>query len=101
MFGRRHRYLLVLSQLAGVPYTHLATLTAGDISLIEATATIRSAAGSWTLLPDDDALLCGALGITRWLRVVDIAVTKITTEAVNKAEKMTTCHRIGAGPARL
>ena len=31
MFGRRDRALLVLSQLAGVPYRHLARLTAGDI----------------------------------------------------------------------
>ena len=33
MFGRRDRALLVLSQLAGVPYKHLATLTAGDLHL--------------------------------------------------------------------
>ena len=33
MFGRRDRCLLVLSQLAGVPYRHLAALTAGDISI--------------------------------------------------------------------
>ena len=28
MFGRRDRCLVVLSELAGVPYKHLATLTA-------------------------------------------------------------------------
>ena len=33
MFGRRDRALLVLSQLVGVPYQHLAALTAGDIYL--------------------------------------------------------------------
>lgn len=32
MFGRRDRCLFVLSQLAGIPYRHLATLTVGDIS---------------------------------------------------------------------
>src|SRR5664279_1441804 len=31
MFGGRDRCLLVLSQLAGVPYRHLATLTAGGL----------------------------------------------------------------------
>ena len=31
MFGRRDRCLLVLSQLARVPYQHLATVSAGDI----------------------------------------------------------------------
>ena len=48
MFGRRDRCLVVLSQLAGVPYQHLATLTAGDISIADGVATIRSAAGEWT-----------------------------------------------------
>ena len=40
MFGRRDRCLLVLSQLAGVPYKHLATLTAGDVTVADGTATI-------------------------------------------------------------
>ena len=35
MFGRRDRALLVLSQLAGLPYKHLAALTAGDISIAD------------------------------------------------------------------
>ena len=55
MFGRRDRCLLVLSQLAGVPYKHLANLTVGDITLLDGTATIRSAAGAWELRPADDA----------------------------------------------
>src|SRR5664279_3785059 len=33
MFGRRDRCLVLLSQLAGVPYRHLATLTAGDVAI--------------------------------------------------------------------
>ena len=45
MFGRRDRCLLVLSQLAGVPYKHLATLTAGDVTIADGTATIANAAG--------------------------------------------------------
>ena len=45
MFGRRDRCLVVLSQLAGVPYQHLATLTAGDIYIADGVVTIRSAAG--------------------------------------------------------
>ena len=46
MLGRRDRCLLVLSQLAGVPYRHLATLTPGDIHLSDGVATIRSRRGS-------------------------------------------------------
>jgi len=45
MFGRRDRCLLVLSQLGGVPYKALATVTVGDITLVDGTATIRSPAG--------------------------------------------------------
>src|SRR6476661_8016773 len=33
IFGRRDRCLLVLSQLGGVPYKHLAMLTAGDVTV--------------------------------------------------------------------
>jgi hypothetical protein len=46
MFGRRDRALLVLSQLAGVPYRHLATLTAGDLHIEEGVVAMRSPAGS-------------------------------------------------------
>lgn len=85
MFGRQDRCLPVMSQLAGVPYQDLATLTAGDITLLDGTATIRSAAGAWTVHPGDDALVCGPCTITRWIRVVDLAVTKITTGSVAAA----------------
>ena len=50
MFGRRDRCLLVLSQLAGVPYKHLATLTAGDVTVADGTARIENAAGTWTFV---------------------------------------------------
>ena len=56
MFGRRDRCLLVLSQLAGVPYQHLATLTAGDISIADGAATIRSSSGEWTADVADEAV---------------------------------------------
>ena len=59
MFGRRDRCLLVLSQLAGVPYRHLAHLTGGDIYMTGGVATIRSTAGEWTADVADEAVLCG------------------------------------------
>ena len=40
MFGRRDRCLLVLSQLARIPHQHLASLTAGDITVADGVATI-------------------------------------------------------------
>ena len=51
MFGRRDRCLLVLSQVAGVPYKHLATMTAGDITLADGVATISSPVGCWRVGP--------------------------------------------------
>jgi len=42
MFGRRDRCLLVLSQVAAVPYRHLATMTVGDIALTDGIAIITS-----------------------------------------------------------
>ena len=102
MFGRRDRALLVLSQLVGVPYQHLATLTAGDIHVEESVATIRSAAGDWTVGAADDGLLCGPCAIVRWLKILDLAVTKPSTKTIARALKRTkavdhrsthVCHR--------
>ena len=59
MFGRRDRCLLVLSQLAGVPYRHLATVTAGDVTLVDGIATIRTPAGEWTFVRPTTACCAG------------------------------------------
>ena len=89
MFGRRDRALLVLSQLAGVPYKPLATLTAGDLHVAEGVATIRSPAGEWTLRPDDDAELCGPCTVARWLKILNLAVTQLSTRTIAEALKKT------------
>jgi hypothetical protein len=85
MFGRRDRALLVLSQLAGLPYQHLARLTAEDIYVADGVATIRSPAGEWTVGPDDDVVLCGPCAVTRWLRVLDLAVTQPSPRVLARA----------------
>ncbi|MEP6562954.1 MAG: hypothetical protein ABJD68_17980, partial [Nakamurella sp.] len=82
MFGRCDRCLLVLSQLARVPYQHLATRTAGDITLLEGTARIRSDAGTWELRPGDNALLCGPCAVTRWLRALEVEITAPSTRVL-------------------
>jgi hypothetical protein len=87
MFGRRDRALLVLSQLAGVSYQHLATMTAGDISITASVTAILSAAGEWTLGPADDAVSCASCAVTRWLKVLDLAVTKPSTKTIARALK--------------
>ena len=93
MFGRRDRCLPVLSQLAGVPYKHLATMTAGDVTFRDGVATITSTAGRWSVRPADTVVLCGPCAIARWLRVLDLAVTKVSTsvlkKAVGKADRLT------------
>ena len=85
MFGRRDRCLLVLSQLAGVPYKHLATLTAGDVTVADGTATITTPAMTWTLRPADDGLLCGPCAITRWLRILNLVVSRPTNRDIAQA----------------
>jgi hypothetical protein len=87
MFGRRDRCLLVLSQLAGMPYRHLARLTAGDVTVDDGTFTIASPAGTWTLRPADDSLLCGPCAAARWLKILDLAVTKPSTKTIARAMK--------------
>ncbi len=77
MFGRRDRFLLVLSQVSGVPYRHLATLTTSAVEITDGTATITSPAGTWSIRSADGSpLLCGSCAITRWLRVLDVVMTK-------------------------
>jgi hypothetical protein len=87
MFGRRDRCLVVLSQLAGVPYRHLARLTARDVTVDDGTCTIASPAGTWTVGPADDGLLCGPCAVTRWLKILDLAVTKPSTKTIARALK--------------
>jgi hypothetical protein len=81
MFGRRDRCLLVLSQLAGVPYRHLAELTVGDLTLTQ-DGTVTITTGGRAVLPGEDAVVCGPCAVIRWLEVLDIAVRKISTSAV-------------------
>ncbi len=93
MFGRRDRCLLVLSPLAGVPYKLLATITVDDITSADCVATItpQPVGGHFTL----SATPCcaGPCTIARWLRVLDLAITKISTNvlkaAVGKADILT------------
>jgi len=87
MFGRRDRALLVLAQFAGVPYKHLARLTAGDISVADGCASIRLPAGEWTLRPADDVEVCGPCAVVRWLKILDLAVTKPSTKTIARAMK--------------
>jgi hypothetical protein len=84
MFGRRDRCLLVLSQLAGIPYRHLTSLTAGDLTHTQdGTVTFTTGGGGrWTVLSCDDAVVCGPCAVIRWLEVLNTTVTKISTTAV-------------------
>ncbi|MEP6563366.1 MAG: hypothetical protein ABJD68_20085 [Nakamurella sp.] len=76
MFGRRDRCLLVLSELAGVPYQELALLTAGPVSVADGVGRINTAgATTVTLTAADSPVICGPCAITRWLRVLDVVMT--------------------------
>ncbi len=72
--GRRDRALLVLSQLAGLSYGQIAALAAGDLSIGDGVATIRTAGGRTTLRQVDDDLLCGPCGLARWVHALDLTV---------------------------
>jgi hypothetical protein len=89
MFGRRDRCLLVLSQLAGVPYKHLARLTAGDVTVADGAAKITTAALTWTLRSADDGVLCGPCAVTRWLRILNLVVTRPSHAEIARALKRT------------
>ena len=100
MFGRRDRCLLVLSQLAGVPFKDLALLTAGMVTVAGGVVTL-SAAGATTLIANDDPVVCGPCAITRWLRVLDVVMTKpshrVLAKQIDDAELSAMFHRTCAG----
>ncbi len=87
IFGRRDRCLLVLSQLAGVPYRHIATLTAGDVTLEHGAARIEIPVGVWTLQADPDSVLCGPCSVARWLRILNLVVIRPSNRDVAQALK--------------
>lgn len=93
MFGRRDRCLLVLSQLAGVPYKRLAEITGGMVTVAGGAASIASSAGATTLIATDDPMVCGPCAVTRWLRVLDMVMTKpshrVLTKQLKYAEPLT------------
>ena len=92
MFGRRDRCLLVLSQLAGIPYKHLAS-SPPVWSRLPAARRSSPAAGAITLTASDDPVLCGPCAITRWLRVLDVVMTKpshrVLAKQIDDAEPVT------------
>ncbi len=72
--GRRDRALLVLSQFAGLSYAQIAALAAGDLSISDGVATVRTAGGTTTLRRVDDDLLCGPCALARWVHALDLTV---------------------------
>ena len=72
--GRRDRALLVLSQLAGLSFGQIAALTAGELSVADGMATVRTEGGKTTLRKVDDDLLCGPCALARWVHALDLTV---------------------------
>ena len=68
-------------------------MTAGDISIADGVATIQSPVSpvspveEWTLRPADEAVLCGPCAVVRWLKILDLAVTKPSTKTIARALK--------------
>lgn len=72
--GRRDRALLVLSQLAALPFSAIAALTVDDIVVHDGEATIRADHGDPVTLPiTQDCLLCGPCALSRWLHALGLA----------------------------
>lgn len=76
MFGRRDRCLLVLSQLAHLSYRDLAQLTAGMVTVAGGVASAAGATGASPVVAAGSPVLCGPCAIARWLRVLNVVMTK-------------------------
>jgi hypothetical protein len=68
-------------------YNHLARLTAGDVTVVDGTATITTPAVAWTLRPADDGLLCGPCAVARWFRILNLVVTRPSNRDIAQALK--------------
>jgi hypothetical protein len=72
--GRRDRALLVLSELTGLDYEQIAALTAGDLTIANGVAHIKTTGGTTKLIRNDDDLLCGPCALARWVHALDLTV---------------------------
>lgn len=72
--GRRDRALLVLAYQAGLTFAQIAALTAGDMTIEDGSAVVRTHGGRTTLSRNDDSLLCGPCGLARWVHALDLTV---------------------------
>jgi hypothetical protein len=52
----------------------IAALTAGDMSVVDGVATIRTQGGRTTLQSVDDDLQCGPCALARWVHALDLTV---------------------------
>jgi hypothetical protein len=68
----RDRALLVLSQVAEVPYPAIAELVVGDITVAGGLAVVRTSIGTVELAGDADARLCGPCALSRWVHMLDM-----------------------------
>ncbi len=70
-----------------MPYHQIAVLTVGDVGIVDGQARITSDAGTWTVLPGDDALVCGPCAVTRWVRALDVVLTRHSNRALTEVLK--------------
>jgi hypothetical protein len=72
--GRRDRALLVLSQVAQLPYASIAALTAGELQIADGVASIRTPGGMTRVRRNEDGLICGPCALARWVHALDLTV---------------------------
>lgn len=92
--GRRDRALVVLSQIAALPYESIAELTVADITVRDGIAVVKTPGGRTTLRKSDDALVCAPCSLARWLHALDMTVVygscRVSTAAIARAAPLTT-----------
>lgn len=95
LFGQRDRALLVLAQVAGLPYRAVADLTATDLAHDAATGavTITARGRRWVVTAEGDAVTCPACALTRWLATHAVMTRYIATKPLadhlNRVEPVT------------
>lgn len=72
--GRGDHALLVLAELAALSGTQVPTPVAGELTVVDGVATIRTQDGNIILLDVEHEMICGPCTLARWVHALDLTV---------------------------
>jgi len=92
--GRGDHALLVLAELAAVSCEQVLPPTAGELTVADGVAIIRTPGGTITLQDVEDDMVCGPCTLARWMHALDVTVVyqhgRVVAAVIARAAPLTT-----------